>query len=105
MGRGPPVVLAYGATTDAHLFRPQTEDLADEFTLAGCLAAVVEDVYLGPAHVPGLSWGRTVVLELYRHHADDVEPEVPRPWRQASIPPSGDVAWELSCAGSARPVG
>ncbi|MFI8167763.1 alpha/beta fold hydrolase [Streptomyces sp. NPDC085931] len=91
VGQGPPLVLAHGATTDARLFRPQLEDLADEFTVvawdepgagrssdvppsfaladyARCLAAVVEDVDLGPAHVLGLSWGGTVVLELYRRH-------------------------------------
>jgi pimeloyl-ACP methyl ester carboxylesterase len=93
VGQGPPLVLAHGATTDARLFRPQAEDLADEFTVvawdepgagrssdvppsfaladyARCLAAVIEDVDLGPAHVLGLSWGGTVVLELYRHHAE-----------------------------------
>ncbi|MFB8247108.1 alpha/beta fold hydrolase [Streptomyces sp. NPDC055952] len=89
VGQGPPLVLAHGATSDARLFRPQLQDLADEFTvvawdepgagrssdvpasfsLAGyarCLAAVIEDVDLGPAHVLGLAWGGTVVLELYR---------------------------------------
>ncbi|GGX20171.1 alpha/beta fold hydrolase [Streptomyces lomondensis] len=91
VGQGPPLVLAHGATTDARLFRPQLADLADEFTVvawdepgagrssdvppsfvladyARCLAAVIEDVGLGPAHVLGLSWGGTVVLELYRNH-------------------------------------
>jgi pimeloyl-ACP methyl ester carboxylesterase len=90
-GRGPPLVLAHSATTDARLFRGQFEDLADEFTVvawdepgagrssdvplsfaltdyARCLAAVIDDVGLGPAHVLGLSWGGTVVLELYRNH-------------------------------------
>ncbi|MFD5744193.1 alpha/beta fold hydrolase [Streptomyces massasporeus] len=92
VGQGPPLVLAHGATADARLFRPQVEDLADEFTVvawdepgagrssdvppsftladyARCLAAVVDEVALGPAHVLGVSWGGTVVLELYRHHA------------------------------------
>ncbi|MGW0826869.1 alpha/beta fold hydrolase [Streptomyces sp. NPDC002845] len=35
-----------------------------------CLAAVIEALRLGPAHVAGLSWGGTVVLELYRHQAE-----------------------------------
>jgi pimeloyl-ACP methyl ester carboxylesterase len=35
---------------------------------AACLAAVIDVVQLGPAHVAGISWGGTVVLELYRHH-------------------------------------
>jgi pimeloyl-ACP methyl ester carboxylesterase len=93
VGQGPPLVLAHGATADARLFRPQAEDLADEFTVvawdepgagrssdvppaftladyARCLAAVVEDVDLGPAHVLGISWGGTLVLDLYRHHAE-----------------------------------
>ncbi|MEU3888853.1 alpha/beta hydrolase [Streptomyces sp. NPDC029041] len=95
VGQGPPLVLAHGAIADARQFRPQAEDLADEFTVvawdepgagrssdvppaftladyARCLAAVVEDVDLGPAHVLGTSWGGTVVLELYRHHAEVV---------------------------------
>jgi pimeloyl-ACP methyl ester carboxylesterase len=35
---------------------------------ANCLAALIEALALGPAHVAGLSWGGTVALELYRHH-------------------------------------
>jgi hypothetical protein len=35
---------------------------------ANCLAALIEALALGPAHVAGLSWGGTVVQELYRHH-------------------------------------
>ena len=31
---------------------------------------MIDAVALGPAHVAGLSWGGTVVLELYRHHPD-----------------------------------
>ncbi|MEU0457311.1 alpha/beta hydrolase [Streptomyces sp. NPDC006129] len=95
VGRGPPLVLAHAATTDARVFRPQLADLADEFTViawdepgagrssdvppsfvladyARCLAAVIEDAGLGPAHVLGLSWGGTVVLELYRNHPERV---------------------------------
>ncbi|HEV2752597.1 MAG TPA: alpha/beta fold hydrolase, partial [Solirubrobacteraceae bacterium] len=37
---------------------------------ANCLAALIEAVALGPAHVAGLSWGGTVVQELYRHHPE-----------------------------------
>jgi pimeloyl-ACP methyl ester carboxylesterase len=35
---------------------------------ASCLAALIEGLGLGPAHVAGLSWGGTVAQELYRHH-------------------------------------
>jgi pimeloyl-ACP methyl ester carboxylesterase len=31
------------------------------------LAALIEAIALGPAHVAGLSWGGTVAQELYRH--------------------------------------
>ncbi|MFB7592831.1 alpha/beta fold hydrolase [Streptomyces sp. NPDC056169] len=88
-GRGPVVVLVHGAGLDGRMWEPQVGALADEFTVvawdepgsgrsgglpagfgladfAGALAAVIEDVGLGPAHVAGLSWGGTVVLELYR---------------------------------------
>ncbi|MFJ5137678.1 alpha/beta fold hydrolase [Streptomyces sp. NPDC088707] len=92
-GRGPVVVLAHGAGSDGRMWQPQVEALADEFTVvawdepgagrsgalpagfgledfARALAAVIEDVGLGPAHVAGLSWGGTVVLELYRWRPD-----------------------------------
>ena len=94
-GEGPPLVLVHGAAEDGRVWRPQLEALADEFTVvawdepgagrsgdpppgfglaefAGCLAAVIDDVGLGPAHVGGLSWGGTVAQELYRRHADRV---------------------------------
>jgi len=48
---------------------PEECGLAD---YAACLAAVLEALGLGPAHVAGLSWGGTVVLELYRHHPEHV---------------------------------
>ncbi|MFF2780877.1 alpha/beta fold hydrolase [Streptomyces sp. NPDC058052] len=92
-GEGPPVVFLHGAASDARLWRPQLDVLADAFTVvawdepgagrssdlpgsyglpdyADCLAAVVESLRLGPAHIAGLSWGGTLALEFYRHHAD-----------------------------------
>jgi pimeloyl-ACP methyl ester carboxylesterase len=90
VGQGPPLVFAHGAAEDGRVWRPQLAALADEFTVvawdepgagrssdvpadfsltdyASCLAAVIEALGSGPAHVAGLSWGSTVVLELYRH--------------------------------------
>jgi pimeloyl-ACP methyl ester carboxylesterase len=91
VGEGPPLVLVHGATVDSRMWRPQLAALADEFTVvawdepgagrstdvptdfgladyAHCLAALIDALELGPAHVAGLSWGGTVVLELYRRH-------------------------------------
>jgi pimeloyl-ACP methyl ester carboxylesterase len=91
VGGGPPLVFVHGAGDDGRIWQPQLAALADEFTVvawdepgagsssdlpaefalpeyAHCLAAVVEDVGLGPAHIAGLSWGGTVAQELYRHH-------------------------------------
>jgi pimeloyl-ACP methyl ester carboxylesterase len=91
VGDGAPLVFAHGAAEDGRVWRPQLAALADEFTVvawdepgagrssdapadfglgdyADCLAAVIEDLALGPAHAAGLSWGGTVVLELYRRH-------------------------------------
>jgi pimeloyl-ACP methyl ester carboxylesterase len=92
-GQGPPLVFVHGAASDSRLWQPQLEGLADVFTVvawdepgagrssdvpadfrladyAHCLAAVIEELGLGPAHVAGLSWGGTVALELYRHRPE-----------------------------------
>jgi pimeloyl-ACP methyl ester carboxylesterase len=92
-GVGPPLVFVHGAAEDGRVWRPQLAELADEFTVvawdepgagrssdlpagfgvadyAHCLAGLIEALELGPAHVAGLSWGGTVVLELYRHHPE-----------------------------------
>src|SRR5687768_12684255 len=92
-GDGPPLVFLHGATSDGRLWQPQLAALADEFTVvawdepgaggssdipgdfeladyADCLAALIEHLELGAAHVAGLSWGGTVALELYRLRPD-----------------------------------
>jgi pimeloyl-ACP methyl ester carboxylesterase len=94
VGEGPPLVFVHGAAFDHRAWQPQLE-LADEFTVvawdepgagrssdvpanfeladyAGCLAAVIEDLGLGPVHLAGLSWGGTLALELYRHRPEIV---------------------------------
>jgi pimeloyl-ACP methyl ester carboxylesterase len=95
VGEGPLLVLVHGAGVDGRMWQPQLTALADEFTVvawdepgaghsddvpadfgladyAHCLAAVIDALALGPAHVAGLSWGGTVVQELYRHHPERV---------------------------------
>jgi pimeloyl-ACP methyl ester carboxylesterase len=92
-GEGPPLVFVHGAAEDGRVWRRQLGTLADEFTVvawdepgagrssdvpgdftladyASCLAAVIEELALGPAHVAGLSWGGTVAQELYRHRPE-----------------------------------
>jgi pimeloyl-ACP methyl ester carboxylesterase len=91
VGVGPPLIFVHGAAEDSRIWRPQLDGLADEFTVvawdepgagrssnlpegfeladvAHCLAALIDTLELGPAHFAGLSWGGTVVLELYRRH-------------------------------------
>ncbi|MEO8690932.1 MAG: alpha/beta hydrolase [Solirubrobacteraceae bacterium] len=93
VGDGAPLVLVHGAAEDGRVWQPQLAALADEFTVvawdqpgaggssdvpavfgladyARCLAALIEAIGLGPAHVAGVSWGGTVAQELYRHHAE-----------------------------------
>ena len=94
-GVGAPVVLVHGAAEDSRIWAPQLADLADEFTvvawdepgagsssdppdgfgladIADGLAALLETLDLGPAHIAGISWGGTVLLELYRRHPEHV---------------------------------
>jgi pimeloyl-ACP methyl ester carboxylesterase len=93
VGEGLPLVFVHGAAEDGRVWQPQLAALADEFTVvawdepgaggssdvpadfgladyANCLATLIEALALGPAHVAGISWGGTVVLELYRHHPE-----------------------------------
>jgi pimeloyl-ACP methyl ester carboxylesterase len=93
VGEGRPLVFVHGAADDGRVWQPQLAALADEFTVvawdepgagrssdlpadfaladyANCLAALIEALALGPAHVAGLSWGGTVIQELYRHHPE-----------------------------------
>jgi pimeloyl-ACP methyl ester carboxylesterase len=86
-------MFVHGVGEDSRIWQPQLDALADEFTVvawdepgagrssdvprdfgladyAHCLAGLIDALALGPAHVAGLSWGGTVVQELYRHHAE-----------------------------------
>jgi pimeloyl-ACP methyl ester carboxylesterase len=92
-GDGPALVFVHGAASDGRLWQPQLEGLGDDFTViawdepgagessdipadfdlagyADCLAALIEQLELGTAHVAGLSWGGTVALELYRRRPE-----------------------------------
>ena len=93
VGSGPPLVLVHGAALDSRSWRPQLTGLSDvltvvawdepgvgrsspvpsDFTLADfadALGGLLAHLGLGPAHVGGLSWGGTVVLECYRRHPE-----------------------------------
>jgi pimeloyl-ACP methyl ester carboxylesterase len=93
LGEGAPIVFVHGAAEDGRVWQPQLAGLADEFTVvawdepgagrssdvpadfgladyADCLAALIATLGLGPAHVAGVSWGGTVVQELYRRHPE-----------------------------------
>lgn len=88
-GRGEPLLLLHGFFGDTRVWRPQFEDLANDYELvawdtpgcgqstdppesfrmaeyAGCLRRLVAHLGLERPHVLGLSFGSTLALELYR---------------------------------------
>ncbi len=90
-GHGPPVMFVHGGVEDSRAWTPQLDALSDEFTViawdepgaggsqdvpdefgladyADCLAAVVRALVGSPTPVVGISWGTTVILEVYRRH-------------------------------------
>ena len=95
-GRGPPIFLLHGAFGNHRLWKPQIDGLAEDFTViawdepgaggssdlpagfglpdyARSLAALIEEVGLGPGHIAGLSWGGVVALELHAQRSDLVQ--------------------------------
>lgn len=90
-GHGRAVVFVHGGAEDGRVWTPQLDALCDEFTViawdepgaggsddvpedfglvdyADCLAGMIRALDVSPATVVGLSWGTTVILELYRRH-------------------------------------
>jgi pimeloyl-ACP methyl ester carboxylesterase len=91
----PPVILLHGFLLDSHMWRPQLEGLAEDFTViawdapgagasddppekfgagdwADSLAAFLDALSLERAHVVGLSWGGVVAQEFYRRRPSRV---------------------------------
>ncbi len=88
-GEGPAIVLLHGFLCDSRCWRRQLTDLADRFTVvawdapgagsstdppesftlsgwANTLAAFLDVVGIGRAHVLGLSWGGMLAQEIFR---------------------------------------
>ena len=84
-------MFVHGGVEDSRAWTPQLDALSDEFTVvawdepgaggsddvpdgfglsdyADCLAGTIRALGVSPTSVVGLSWGTTVVLELYRRH-------------------------------------
>lgn len=92
-GAGPLLLFVHGAACDSRVWQPQLAGLAGDFTVvawdepgaggssdapaafkladyAACLAALIEHLDAGPAHLAGQSWGGTLAQELYRHRPE-----------------------------------
>jgi pimeloyl-ACP methyl ester carboxylesterase len=88
-GDGPPLVLLHGFISDSRVWQHQLDDLsgdfdviawdapgcgesddpAEDFTMAQfaeCLAGLLDHAGVASAHLLGLSWGGTCILEFYR---------------------------------------
>lgn len=94
-GSGPPLVLLHGFISDSRVWRAQIKDLSRDFDViawdcpgcgessdppeefsmlqfADCLAGLLDAVGVSSAHLLGLSWGGTLIMEFYRKHPDRV---------------------------------
>jgi len=92
-GDGPPLVLLHGGVSDHREWRHQIAGLSNAYDViawdapgnggssdppetfrmddyAGCVAALVDALDVGPAHVVGLSWGSSLALALYARRPD-----------------------------------
>jgi pimeloyl-ACP methyl ester carboxylesterase len=90
-GHGRSVMFVHGGAEDSRAWTPQLDALSDEFTViawdepgaggsddvpdafglsdyADCLAGMIRALGVSPTPVVGLSWGTTVILEVYRRH-------------------------------------
>ena len=90
-GSGPPLVLLHGFISDSRVWRPQIEDLSRDFDViawdcpgcgessdppedctmaqfAGCLAGLLDHAGVASAHLLGLSWGGTLIMEFHRRY-------------------------------------
>ncbi|MBC6447066.1 alpha/beta fold hydrolase [Actinokineospora xionganensis] len=90
-GAGPPLVLLHGILQDSRSWRPQLEELRDDFTIvawdapgcgqsadppetwrfaeyADCLSAVIAALELDHPIVAGLSWGGALAIEFHRRN-------------------------------------
>jgi pimeloyl-ACP methyl ester carboxylesterase len=90
-GHGRTVMFVHGGVEDSRAWTPQLDALSDEFTViawdepgaggseevpeefglsdyADCLAGMIRVLGASPMSVVGLSWGTTVILEMYRRH-------------------------------------
>lgn len=88
-GHGRRVMFVHGGAEDSRAWTPQLDELADEFTViawdepgagesddvpeafglsdyADCLAGMIRAFDYSPMPVVGISWGTTVILEMYR---------------------------------------
>jgi len=91
LGSGPPLVLLHGILQDSRAWRPQIEDLRQDFTVvtwdapgcgrsadppgtwrlpeyADCLSGLITRLDLAGPIIGGLSWGGTLALEYQHRH-------------------------------------
>jgi pimeloyl-ACP methyl ester carboxylesterase len=91
VGRGPPLVLLHGILQDSRAWRPQLDDLHDEFTViawdapgcgrsadppaswrfpeyADCLAELMASLRLARPIIGGVSWGGTLAIAFEHQH-------------------------------------
>lgn len=130
-GSGPSLVLLHGFISDSRVWQPQIDDLSRDFDViawdcpgcgrssdppeefsmaefADCLAGLLDDADVSSAHLLGLSWGGTLIMEFHRRYPERVRSAILAAtyagWTGSLGPEAAEERLKRSLAESEKPA-